>query len=366
MNNKTMTVGIPAYKAQKHIADCLASIQIQTIRDQVEVIIATDYPKDDYSAIVKRFPDLSITVLPCEKNGGPGQARQRALEAATTNWITFIDADDVFINPLSLETLMNNITNNAIEVQGPFFQEIAAGEAPYRLIPRNDVTHPWVFGRLYNINFLKQNKIGFSDLRAMEDGEFNWKIRMTIEGTPLQINVIEDPIYLWRTGSEHSITRIGIDENGIPQYNFDLCQWGATQAAINAIKFCKKSNPFNGSIIRFTTEIMVGQYFTYVECVERKPVFAEQNFFNAKRFYHECYKDIENQIDKDVLKTMYTQQYAASGQSLIGIIPEITFFDFLEKIKTDEYGGDEEFKSIRAKLPKEIIENDLKSGVATF
>ena len=189
---------------------------------------------------------------------------------------------------------------------------------------------------------------------------------MTIEGTPLQINAIEDPIYLWRTGSEHSITRIGIDENGIPQYNFDLCQWGATQAAINAIKFCKKSNPFNGSIIRFTTEIMVGQYFTYVECVERKPVFAEQNFFNAKRFYHECYKDIENQIDKDVLKTMYTQQYAASGQSLIGIIPEITFFDFLEKIKTDEYGGDEEFKNIRAKLPKEIIENDLKSGVATF
>ena len=71
MNNKTMTVGIPAYKAQKHIADCLASIQIQTIRDQVEVIIATDYPKDDYSAIVKRFPDLSSLKRPSRVNFTP-------------------------------------------------------------------------------------------------------------------------------------------------------------------------------------------------------------------------------------------------------------------------------------------------------
>ena len=277
MNNKHITVGIPAYKAQSHIADCLSSIQIQTIRDEIEVIIASDFPGDDYDDIVKRFPDLSIKVLPCEKNGGAGQARQRALNAATTEWITFIDADDVFINPFAIETLSRNITNNCIEVQGPFYQEIEAGMAPYRIVPRNDVGHPWVFGRLYNVRFLKQNKIGFSELKAMEDGEFNWKIRMTIEGTPLQINIIDDPIYLWRTGSEHSITRIGIDDNGIPQYNFDLCQWGATESAINAIKFCKKSNPFNGSIIRFTTEIMVGQYFTYVECLERKPIFAEQN-----------------------------------------------------------------------------------------
>jgi hypothetical protein len=84
------------------------------------------------------------------------------------------------------------------------------------MMPRNDLGHPWVFGRLYNTNFLKSNQIEFSKLRAMEDGEFNWKIRMTIEGSPLQINIIEAPIYLWRIGSEHSITRIGVDEDGIP------------------------------------------------------------------------------------------------------------------------------------------------------
>lgn len=189
---------------------------------------------------------------------------------------------------------------------------------------------------------------------------------MTIEGSPLQINRIDEPIYLWRTGSEHSITRIGIDENGIPQYNFDLCQWGATVASINAIKFCRKSNPFNGSINRFTTEMMVGHYFTYIECLSKKPVFAEQNLFNAKRFYNECYKQIENQIDEEILKQLYTIQLAQKAQDLIGIIPEITFFDFMDKIKSEKYNGEEEFKEIRSKLPKEIIDNDLKSGVATY
>lgn len=361
---KTITVGIPAYKAQDHICDCLASIQIQTIQDRVNVIIAKDWPEDDYEFVKTLFPKLNITILECEKNTGPGLARQRCLEAATTPWITWIDADDVFFTPLALESLARGIAQNVIEVQGTFFQEVDSNLSEVRLMPRNDVGHPWVFGRLYNVDFLRQSKIGFSELRAMEDGELQWKIRMTIEGTPLLINVVNEPIYLWRTGSEHSITRIGVEENeGIPLYNYDLCQVGATKAAINAIKFCRKSNPFNGSIIRFTTEMMIGQYFTYIECLGRKPMFAKQNFFNAKRFYHECYKEIEKQIDDEVLKNMYTFQLAAKAQDLVGIIPEITFFDFMNKVRTEPFGGKEEFEAIRAELPEWVIQLDLKSGV---
>ena len=111
--------------------------------------------------------------------------------------------------------------------------------------------------------------------------------------------------------------------------------------------------------------MMVGQYFTYIECLERKPIFAEQNFFNAKKFYNECYKDIEKQIDNDILKQMYTMQLAGKAQDLINIIPKITFFEFMEKVKTEEYRGDEEFAEIRSKLPQEILDNDAKCGVAS-
>jgi len=377
---KIVTIGIPAYKAQKHIAECLSSINMQTVKENVCVIIASDFPDDDYEFAKTQYPDLDITILKCEKNTGPGLARQRALSACKTPWITFIDADDVFISPFAIESLINNITPTAVEVQGIFYQEIKEAKyinvtqreemaknnqmLPPRMMPRNDIGHPWVFGRMYNVQFLKQNKIEFSELRAMEDGELNWKIRLTIEGTNATINLTQEPIYLWRTGSEHSITRIGIEKNdGEPLYNWDLCQVGATAAAINAIKFCKEKNPFNGNITRFTTEQMVSHYFTYVRCLELKKRFAPQCLFNAKRFYHSVYTDIEEQISDDILKTIYTAQYAHSGADMVNIIPKITFWDFMKKIKTDEYGGKDEFDAIRAKLPKWVIDLDMKSGV---
>ncbi len=363
-----LTVGIPAFKAQSHICDALGSIQSQTMKNDVSVVIASDYPEDDYEFVKERYPELDITILPCEKNTGPGLARQRALEECKTDWITFMDADDVFMSPFALEIIYVGATSNPnfIECQGAFVQELKLPNPTIgRMIPRTDVTHPWVFGRLYNVKFLRDNDIRFSSLRAMEDGEFNWKIRMSIEGSSLAINVLDIPVYLWRTGSEHSITRIGADDDkdGIPQYNFDLCQWGATEASISAIKFCRAKNPFNGGITRFTAESMVGQYFTYVECLERKPVFAEQNLYNAKKFYHECYKEIENTISEKILKDIYTIQMTQKSQDLIGIIPQLSFFDFMKKIKEEHYGGDEEFREIRSKLPQKIIDNDLKTGV---
>lgn len=381
MNDKLVTIGIPAYKAHKTLPTLLGSVMMQSAVDKVKIVIANDWPDDNgtYEYLKEKFNELEIITVDCEINTGPGLARQRALDACDTQWITFMDADDVLLNPFSLEALINNITPVAVEVQGPFYQEVSEGNIPAlqkqqlmqmnqpippRVMPRNDIGHPWVFGRMYNVPFLRTNKIGFSTLRAMEDGEFNWKIRMTIEGSPLQINLIEDPIYLWKSGSDHSITRIGIEENdGIPLYNYDLCQVGATAAAINAIKFCKRLNPFNGSILRFIVEQMISHYFTYIETLNKKEMFAEQTLFNAKRFYHSVYKDIEKDITNDIIKTMYTQQMAGRAQDFIGIIPQITFFEFMDKIKNDEYRGREEFDEIRSKLPDWVIELDKKSGV---
>lgn len=366
MGEKLLAIGIPAFKAEKTINRCLASIYIQTKIEDVEIIIASDDPDVDYDWVEDLWP-MDIKTLNTDKNTGPGLARQRCLDACFTPWITFIDADDIFANPLAVENLLKTIKSPAVvEVQGPFLQEMVTQDGNTALSSRNDVEHPWVFGRAYNVKFLRENNIRFSDLRAMEDGEFNWKIRMTIEGSPFKINVIQEPIYIWKEGSEHSITRIGRDEDGTPQYNFDLCPVGSTIAAINAAKFCKKMNPFNGSITRFIVETMIGQYFTYIECCRKKPIFADQCMFNAKRFYHECYKDVEKDISEEVLNTMYTAQYAGRATDLIGIIPEITFFEFMDTIKYDTYEGENELIKIRAILPDDILENDKKTGVAVF
>lgn len=368
---KVLTIGIPAYHAEKTIDRCIASILVQSWLDRVQIIVASDDPNNDnYYPLTETYDYVGrdfIKVLKTDKNTGPGLARQRCLDACRTPWITFIDADDIFANPLAVENLLKTIVNpSIIEVQGPFLQEMKAPDGTTQFAPRNDVSHPWVFGRVYNTKFLKDNGIKFSDLRAMEDGEFNWKIRMTIDGTPLKINVINEPVYIWKEGSEHSITRTGVDENGIPQYNFDLCPVGSTIASINAAKFCKKKNPFNGGVVRFIVEMMIGQYFTYIECWKKKQIFADQCFFNAKRFYHECYKEVEKDITNEILETMYTAQYAGRAQDLIGIIPEVTFFEFMDDIRRSPYGGEKELMDIRGALPEEVLENDKKTGVSVW
>lgn len=358
---KNITVGIPAYHAQDHICNAISSIKIQTLIDDVSIIIAKDDPKDNYEFVKERYPELDISIVDCEINTGPGLARQRALDACKTPWITFIDADDIFLSPFSLENLYNSIETNCIEVMGIFLQEV--NDNPnLRAVRIENKTHPWVFGRLYNVNFLRVNNIRFSELRAMEDGEFNSKINLITEGTGLFIKQINAEVYLWKVGSEHSITRIGV-ENGIPQYNFDLCAVGAVTAAINAVNFAREINPFNGNITKYIVETMLNCYFTFIECLVKRPVFAEQCFFNAKNFYHACYKEIESQISKKILTDLYTSSLITKAQDLVGIIPEITLFDFLETVKNSEFKGQEEYEAIRAKLPEEIIQNDLKTGV---
>ena len=43
--------------------------------------------------------------------------------------------------------------------------------------------------------------------------------------------------------------------------------------------------------------------------------------------------------------------------------PQITFFNFMDKIKSEEFGGKEEFDKIRAGYSAWVKELDLKSGV---
>lgn len=166
--SKWLTVGIPAYKAEGHICDILASIQIQTIVDELSIIIAKDNPSDDYEFVKERFPTLDIKILDCDKNTGPGLARQRCADACETEWIIWADADDVFFTPFALEYLKTGIMQDVIEVQGIFYQELKDNPKA-RTVAKNDPFHPWCFSRLYNVKFLREMDIRFSELRANED-----------------------------------------------------------------------------------------------------------------------------------------------------------------------------------------------------
>ena len=367
---KTVTIGIPCYKAQKTIDRLLASVLMQTYdKRAVQIILANDNPEDEhaYDYLHARFPDLNISVLACKENGGPGIARQRCLDACSTDYITFCDADDTLHDPLVIERLVSQFKDEfIIEVFAPFLQFTDKFDPKTGLrvtAPQKNVNHPWVFGRMYKVSFLKENGIQFPDkLRAMEDACFNWQIRMLTDGTQLKTTYINDMIaYDWMPGSEHSITRIGT-VNNIPQYNFDLCRVGAILAAEHAINFVKNKNPFSPNVMKFAAEQFVGCYFMTIECEGKRKEFLEQCQYLCRYFYNKVFKQYEQIINQQALDQMYTQMMVGRAQDLIGVIPFITFHDWLKEVTSAEFKV-EEIVDIRSRLSKEIIDNDIASGV---
>lgn len=361
-----VAIGIPAYKAQNTIEECLSSINIQSMRDDINVIISNDNPGvDDYSYLKKLFPKLHITLTETDKNGGPGIARNKAIEVAKDDYIMFMDADDILYSPYAVEQLYRGVTAapNVVQSQGIFLQT-AKVNGVTNLIPQQNPNHPWSFGRLTNLNFLKSNKIDFGLLPNMEDGRFQWCINLVIEGTQLKRNLLKDVVYVWKEGSEHSITRSGTDINGgIPVYNYSMCQIGASIAAKQAVEFALSKNPFNGSIQKFLLEQMIGHYFTYYECKERCPKFAEQNWWLSKWFYHNCYAKYCQNLNDDLIDRFYMQMLSAKGRDLQKF-PDLTFSQWFEKIKTEEFVF-EELAEIRSRLPQEILDVERKSGSLT-
>lgn len=356
-----VAIGIPAYKAQPTIEECLSSINIQTMRDDINVIISNDNPGDDYHYLSKQFPKLHITYLDCEKNGGPGVARNRAIEASNDDFIAFIDADDVFYSPYAIENMYRAANQpNVVQAQSIFVQPVDTPQGK-KLYPHTELTHPWSFARLTNLRFLKQTGINFGTIRQMEDGRFQHCIRLLIEGTELKIVPTNDIAYVWKEGSEHSITRSGADINdGIPVYNYGMCQLGAAIAFKQAIEFAISKNPFNGNCSKFAAEQMVNHYFTYFECIERCPKFAEQNWWISKWFYHECFSKYCQNVTVDTLEAIYMQMLSVKGREFKKF-PELTFRQWFVKISTEEFVFDDLIK-IHNKLPKEIIDVEIKTG----
>ena len=215
---------------------------------------------------------------------------------------------------------------------------------------------------MYAIKFLKENDISFSNLRCMEDGEFNAKIRMLIEGTPLKWNITDRPVYYWNEGSEHSITRTiwKGHNNDMPIYNLGGCSKGAAICFKRAIEFVARKNPFNPSIVRTASELMVDKYFTYFESVQNFPEYAEQNAFIASWWYHNVFIKYAPNVEYETLEQIFMNMLMGKAGTFKAF-PEKTFKQFYDWIKDLPYDNDT-LKDIRSRIPEELIALESNTG----
>jgi glycosyltransferase involved in cell wall biosynthesis len=88
-----VSIIIPAYNAEPFIDASVQSALAQTCRDR-EVIVVDDSSTDRTPALLQAYGDR-IRVLR-KRNGGAAAARNAGANAATGEWLAFLDADDLW------------------------------------------------------------------------------------------------------------------------------------------------------------------------------------------------------------------------------------------------------------------------------
>lgn len=89
-----ISVIMPAYNAEKYIAEAIDSILGQTFGD-FEFIILNDCSKDRTEEIILSYSDSRIVYLKNEKNMGVAATLNRGLSVARGEYIARMDADDI-------------------------------------------------------------------------------------------------------------------------------------------------------------------------------------------------------------------------------------------------------------------------------
>ena len=340
--NRKIDVIIPAYNVpDKILFRCLASIACQDIVSDLEVTIVDDASTEqNYAEVIKAFqPIVKINLLRYETNGGPGVARQYGIDHTKNGYMTFIDADDTFNGAFALKALRYGIEMNnglfqmcvGVFDEGHELMVDPSQNPPLLMSHENDLV--WMFGKMYRRSFIDKYNIHFHESsRANEDNGFNRLFQLCTNDRE-QINFIPAHVYYWHE-NPNSITRANDCQYSYGSSSRDSF-YGFVENMIFAITEARKRNPYNGFITMWSVVCLLNVYEYYIECVERAPEHAEQNFKWCKKYYDEVYSLIEKDISKEILAQHYneTMRNAYMGDKLNGIIPCMGIFEFLKKLK---------------------------------
>lgn len=95
LRHELISIIVPVYNVEKYLSECLFSVINQTYKE-IEVIMVNDGSTDSSECICRQFLSIDRRLkLVCQKNMGLAAARNTGLKYANSDYICFIDADDV-------------------------------------------------------------------------------------------------------------------------------------------------------------------------------------------------------------------------------------------------------------------------------
>ena len=188
MKKITISIIVPVYNVAPYVERCLSSVIQQTYDGEMECIVVDDCGTDNSIEVVQKFISeyvgpISFKIIHHSHNRGLSAARNTGIEAASCDYIFFLDSDDAL--PLdSLERLAKPLQNERTidMVMGNRLFALAPSASPLVQLETDLVSLETVRGyllthgfsiaawnKLTNKNFLLENRLYFKEGILHED-----------------------------------------------------------------------------------------------------------------------------------------------------------------------------------------------------
>ena len=124
-NHPILSIIIPLYNCEKYIKQCLDTIFRQEMNESdFEVIVIDDGSKDSGYLLASEYAKRHQNILVIKQgNQGVACARNNAMEKATGDYVTFVDADDMLVSG-SLSTLIKIAVENKADIVKAAYKEV--------------------------------------------------------------------------------------------------------------------------------------------------------------------------------------------------------------------------------------------------
>lgn len=193
---KKVTISVACYNVESFIPKNIDCILNQTYRN-IEIILVNDGSTDSSGELCNKIASADNRVKVIHKdNGGLGSARNAALDAATGEYIYFVDIDDRIDFDLIERILKIAQTNNTdIVIFGLDIHDVNNGTVdknrfPDKVIINNEELknifvdevyfkkhgNGFVCNKFYNRNFIENNGFRFGSERIQQDEPFNLRL----------------------------------------------------------------------------------------------------------------------------------------------------------------------------------------------
>lgn len=211
----SVSVIVPVYNAEKYLDQCIESVVGQTFKD-IELILVNDGSQDASGTLCDEWAKKNDRIKVIHKpNSGPAATRNIGTNAATGDWILYLDSDDWYENDNLIETLLDFADKKASDIvcfnyrryfeNSQSFSDVlchAESEdvSPAYLVDNKIFTSSPCL-KLIKHSVITDNSIYFEEGVLSEDIEFNARFLLATD----KISFCENCVYVYRA-RENSIT----------------------------------------------------------------------------------------------------------------------------------------------------------------